>query len=391
MGFAVLERVPMNKPKVKLKYKKEMEAVKERGYLTALAQAKREEKSQSTGNRKRKEVGILLTFLNLPGHRHQVRSAEDYCPKAYNLGRQVIGLVDHLYGSYPAPAFLYQPILRERGLSLVYGWTTIEYNHVERKLHCEWLLTVIKGESIAKELKGILTKKEAHWFLKAPAYYTIHQNLFWAKCAAAGIPASMCEFLVEHLWLPEYERLIRDRLSDILLFYSRYQENLRGANLRRITDYVRAVLYNPGFSFKGRTYGSMMKLYRTWCRTGYNGAIDVVQQWRPMFACRWQTDVYGLTVRAVELTSNEMLAEEGRKQRHCVFTYTWGCKHGYERIFSLRFCAGERELTRLTIEVWPKYKTVEQVRGFGNREPTDSEWEVVNRWASEHGLTINFD
>lgn len=381
----------MNKPKVNLKYKKELEAAKERGYLRSLKVAKYHEKRMDIGKRKRKELEVLLKFLNLPSRRHQIRPEEDYRPKSYNLGRQVIGLIDHLFGIYPAPAFLYQPVLHERGLMLVYGWSTVEYTLKERKLHSEWLLTVLKGESIAKKLKGVLTKKEAHWFLKAPEQNTVNQNLFWAKCAAAGIPETMCQFLTEHLWSPENERLMGDRLPDILRFYATFQSNLRGYALRNITDFVRDVIRNRSFSFKGRTYGSMAKLSYDWHRTGFNGAVEHRQNWRPLFTSLWEIEMFGLNVRAIELTNNRMLGEEGRKQRHCVFTYTHGCVQGYERIVSMRFSGPCREVSRLTIEIWPKSKTVVQVRGFANREPTEEEMKVVRRWAGDHGLTLDLD
>lgn len=379
----------MNKPRKKLEIKKEHEKARAIEYQKSLVRAKQQAKREDLGPRKRKELTVLLDFLTLPPRRYMLRCAEEYRPRSYNLGRQVIGLVDHLFGRYPAPAFLYQPVLRGDNRLVDQRYVYPGYGCKERVLHRDWLLAVLRGESLAKKMKDVLTKKEVHWFLRAPAENTVQENLFWAKCATAGIPGTMCQFLVENLWTPDCERMMAARLADILRFYATYQQNLRGYELRNMTDYVRAVIQNRNFSFKGRTYGSMVKLAHDWHRTSYVGVIHERLSWKASFTKVWETMHEGCHVRFIELTNNRGLAEEGHKQRHCVFLYSRSCESGHTAIVSMRFTMDHRETRRLTIEVNLQKRSVVQVRGFANREPMDSELKLIRKWAGEHGIAVD--
>lgn len=378
----------MSKLKTNIQIRKDNELARAQAYDNALSRAKKAARAADIGHRKRKDIDVLLHYLTLPARKYQIRPAETFRTKSYNLGRQVVGLIDHLFGRYPAPQFLYQPALNEQGLNLVFGWGYAEYSGRDRALHKEWLVTVVRGESLAKALKGILTKKEVHWFLQAPAENTIKENLFWARCAAAGIPGYTCQFLVQHLWSPENEAMMGDRVDDILRFYAVYDAQLRGHEMRNMTDFIRAVIANRRFSFKGRTYGSMVKLCQEWHRLSYVGVIQQRETWKPLMGSPWQAVVRGFTIRVIELTDNRSLAEEGRKQRHCVFLYTASCISGRTRIMSMRTYVGSREEYRLTIEVNLSEREIVQVRGFANRKPTDDELKILRRWAGDHGLTI---
>jgi hypothetical protein len=102
----------------------------------------------------------------------------------------------------------------------------------------------------------------------------------------------------------------------------------------------------------------------------------------------------------VELRNNRELLNEGRKQKHCVYSYVQWCMAGRSAIFSLRGyskrVAGytpegqilwekENELTRVTIEV-NHQRAVVQVRGPLNRQPFQEEKYILRLWAGEKGL-----
>jgi hypothetical protein len=96
-------------------------------------------------------------------------------------------------------------------------------------------------------------------------------------------------------------------------------------------------------------------------------------------------------VRAIELTSNQELAEEGYRQKHCVFGYTDMCAGGISAIFSLRWRREhetDREIGRLTVEVRLRDRSVAQVRGKTNCLATKDEMLIVRQWAGELGFTI---
>jgi hypothetical protein len=103
-----------------------------------------------------------------------------------------------------------------------------------------------------------------------------------------------------------------------------------------------------------------------------------------------------------ELRNNHELMNEGRKQRHCVYSYVHWCSIGRSSIFSMRVyrkvVAGylddgpliwdrSYELDRITIEVSSR-RTIVQVRGLQNRSATQDEKKILREWAGEKGFTI---
>ena len=80
-----------------------------------------------------------------------------------------------------------------------------------------------------------------------------------------------------------------------------------------------------------------------------------------------------------ELTDSYVLYMEGREMRHCVSSYAGRCLSGCSAIFSL----GYNGVKKVTIEVNPLSKVLNQVKGFANKEPTSEQWLVVNRWLNE--------
>jgi hypothetical protein len=378
----------MGKLKTNLQQKKEHQlALLERGQ-TALREVKRQVKATDNGNRKRKEVADLVGYLELPSRRYELRPAEKYATRSYNLANQILGLIDHLFGRYRAPTFLYQAMLNPCGHGVVVGPWRTELPLQERQTHRAWLLAALRGESVAKAMKGVLTKMEAHWFMQAPHENTIVENLFWAKCAAAGLPGSMSEFLTQHFGEISGRQLLGDRTDDLIRFYAQAHSEMGRYDLREITDFVREAMRHKEFLLKGRTFESVRKLSEEWHRNFFGSILGQFQCWKPMFDGPWEAEIKRVNVFAYELTNNRMLIAEGRKQRHCVGTYTTNCVEGFSRIVSLRFYAGDAELTRLTIEIKPKERQVVQIRGTGNRHATDDERKAIRRWAGDHGLVL---
>jgi len=378
----------MGKLKSKIQIKKEEKLAREARYQAALIGAKRQEKSAFSGSKKRKDVGVLVNYIALPSRRYELRPAEAYSARSYDLGTQILGLVDHLFGRYRAPAFLYQAILNPHGFKVLYGADQAPYPTHERLRHQSWLMAALRGESVARAMAGTLNKKEAHCFLQAPNHNCIESNVFWARCLAAGLPAEGCQFVTQQFCSEEMLKLIGNRLEDLLRFYALAYPSMGRYEVREITDFVRAVLRNESFSFKGRTYGSMKKLCDEWHTTTYAGYVGEFRFWKGILGKSWEGESKGVKAYAYELTTNRALAEEGKRQRHCVFTYVWACVHDESRIVSIRFHQGDAEFSRLTIEIDPSNRTVTQIRGYANRLALEDELKVVRRWASENGLWL---
>jgi hypothetical protein len=109
----------------------------------------------------------------------------------------------------------------------------------------------------------------------------------------------------------------------------------------------------------------------------------------------WETTLKNARVRVFELTNNRALGDEGRKQRHCVFGYTYACTSGYCRIVSMRWLSkldasdgSAIEFDRLTLEIRTRDRAIVQIRGKLNRRATNEEMAVVKQWAGAHGLLV---
>lgn len=363
-----------------------------------LQKAKVKARANDQGAAKRLPADGLACYLALPLYNaYNLREPDSFRSRTYNLARQVLSLIDYLFVKYPVPVFLYRSMLSKSGLQLVFEEgnrkdkphqlpAEFKYNH--------WFFAVAQGESFAKASKGELTKREAHWFLQAPGGNSIEDNLFWAKAAAAGLPQAGCDYLTQRL-RPGNLAQIGDRLPDMLRFYAEAWPEMRGHDYDEITDFVRAAVLDPAFSFKGRTFGSMRKLCHEWHRTVYSAKVRDYQSWAPTLPL-WEDRSPARLLRAIELTSNRALADEGQKQRHCVYTYTDQCLHGRSCIVSLRWyeefsgdIAPPRELSRLTVEISPASRRIVQVRGKMNRLATAEEMKGLRLWAGVHGLRID--
>lgn len=318
-----------------------------------------------------------------------VRSEEAFRARSYNLARQVLGLVDHLFVRYPVPAFLYRAILSAEGVGLVFG---TEARSNPEAAYRGWFLVVASGGSFAKATRGVFTKREAHLFLQAPSSNTIVDNAFWARAAAAGLPRAGCDYLVARLDA-EVRAMFGERTPALLRFYAEAWSDMRGMDRDEITDFVRAKARDEAFAFEGRTLSSMRRLCAEWHRTAFVRGVREFRNWGATMPA-WSSRKGAVLVCAEELTNNRMLADEGAVQRHCVYSYAGMCASGRCAIVSLRWYAvagempEERAFCRLTLEVSPARREVVQIRGKSNRRATDDEMRIVRLWAGDHGLTI---
>lgn len=78
---------------------------------------------------------------------------------------------------------------------------------------------------------------------------------------------------------------------------------------------------------------------------------------------------------------------EGRHLSHCVGSYVKHVANGKNYILFMR-AANDPNTPVITLDVDPKTKELLQYKGFGNRDPKESEMAFIQKWAKEKGLTI---
>ncbi len=342
-------------------------------------------------------MSYLASYLSVSVHdRRRLRDADTFISRTYSVERQVEELIDHLFVQYPVPVFLYRTILNPGGRELVRREARVVAYRKDRKALVDWeqslFMAAAQGRSVAKLLSGQLTKKEVHFFLQAPDHYDARTNLLWAQLTAAGVKAPTRELLMERLKDgPALDRL-GDRRADLVRFFARYGAQMTAAIRQSILDFAMAMVNVRGFSFAGRTLGSMTKLSREWHRQNKWGSSRVYRSW-PSAIEAWEVKTPKLWVRAAELTNSQALHEESLRQNHCVFTYLPMCLSGSVRIVRLSWihdlASGPVEASRVTIEVCPAHKQVMQALGRSNRSLSEDERRVVRQWARARGLELS--
>lgn len=371
----------------KLQEKKKQEQVAEAKILhalscrkKALAEAKRFKKQ------KKKTVEELVALLSLQGlWTYALRSATTYVPRSHNLDKQLYGLINHLFVQYPVPLFLYAVFFDRRA----------------EPEHKKWFMTLAQGRSFPKAVKGILTSKEACAFLDAPSDRKIHENVWWAKMKVAGIPEAMTGKLIDRVFALYAVDDKPGRLAEAIQFYAQQGHALSRTSFDEVTDFIAYKLRNdPQFRLKGRTASSMVKLTSEWHLLMQRAKLGRHIQWSGLQVADWAYEDKAEVWEVVELRDNKELVNEGRKQKHCVYSYVQRCVEGRSFIFSLRACrklaadytedgkpiwSREFETRRVTIEL-NSSRGIVQVRGPLNRPPSGEEQQVLRRWMGERGV-----
>jgi len=351
------------------------------------------EKGKREKQQKKKPLGDLLTRLSLHGIQNAViRPAYTHVPRSRNLDKQLAGLLNHMYVRYPVPSFLYDCCRKETG-------DPFECMH---DLYRQWFVCLAQGGSFPKLVKGFMTSREASVFLGAPAANRIHENVWWAKMRMAGIPLGTIEKLNERVFAQYFFDDPYGRLAEVIQFFARYHAQMDRVSFGEITDFLAWKLRNDRrFSLKGRTLSSVTKLTNEWHVLMQKAKLGQSIEWKGLGIPPWEYEAKQRIWSVEELRSNRDLMNEGRKQKHCVYSYVHWCVAGRSAVFSLRayrkvvkdyseegmlIWDKTLEQTRITIEINSSRRIV-QVRGPLNRAATDEEKGILRMWAGEKGVS----
>lgn len=390
-----------------VKLKQRQAAAEEADFQARFAQASRQSKARAN-----KPPPPLLDELRAYD-RHFVRSPADFVlrTRSDHRDKQVLELARHLFVRFRVPRILDQvwsaylperaaprpiaqrprwqhnpppePVARARNPNLA----RIDFR--------AWFICVAQGGSLYKShTKGLLTKKETHAFLAAPADLDLCQAVIHAValCAGASVGAGL--------------RLARSRLPQQLLtefwldavrfFCLPGNEPSSPQQVNDLIDYL-AARQAEDRAFRllggGHTLPALLRRMESWHRalarardlSGISWAgMDLpdheIKQKDPV-----RHDLHILW-RFRQITTGKDLAAEGTAMRHCVFSYKHGCVNGSCSIWSLtRTDITGTAARRLTIELRAD-GTIAQKRGLANRRPRPDEEHVVAQWAQAMGL-----
>jgi hypothetical protein len=168
----------------------------------------------------------------------------------------------------------------------------------------------------------------------------------------------------------------------------------------------------PNYRIEGRTQNSLQRDAHAWyarieqrrqeaqarreaARAAWEATLTK-NSWAPMKDTPEWSEKFGKYdgVRArkiVELTSETQLQAESRVLNHCVSTYAIGCKRGQCSIWSLRELRQSGTwYSIITIQVIPTTRHIVQVRGRMNRAATQEEMNIVEAWAKQARLKLDY-
>lgn len=272
-----------------------------------------------------------------------------------------------------------------------------------------WFIAHSRGASFRSlDLPVALTRKMERIFLASHDHLRIEPAIRRAELLALDMPsrfakAILCTRLAVDLRHGDFWRTV-------WMFLSANADEVDPAQIGPMIDFIQAIRHDrivtdtpegrveldpprPGFSIKGRTMPSMLRLMRDWHRSlgGHIPAFSWERSpYRPLVFDEPPGEDSEVPKRwyLTELTDSAQLRNEGAALHHCVASYADRCYRGTSRIWSLRFWKGESIRHVLTIEVDPGRRAIVQARGRANRSASGKSLRLLQLWASRERLRM---
>ena len=359
-------------------------------YLTVLLYLDSVKSKLTTSTETVKSVSYLINHSD-----KWLKPYNTWKPKSKNIHKQLASFASHLLAKHKIPAFMYvawdPPV---RGLK-----------HLPKEKSQDWFCHLGMGKNIrtAKGLPCTLSKKEAHFFLKAPPDYTIIEAVRWGQVHALGGNIRLMHALRETRLMSFFE--YNEFCLQVIRFFIKHPM-LDTVHISPIIDYIwnqkyqnRRVIVErgreteqgppqPNFSMTGRTPESLLKQVERWHRQlgkeSKGRKLEWVHSRHADFTLRQGKIEKGNLKewRIDNLVTLEELKAEGRAMKHCVASYADSCARGACSIWSLNMNG------KKLISIELRKTNISQMRGKYNRIPDTKEMNVIKQWATIEGLSI---
>ena len=307
--------------------------------------------------------------------------------KSRNKFRRKLDLARHLFQKYPVHPWV----------DRIWDWSFEEQNADKKRYNIdwfEWYVVIAQGRSLYRETDACLymTKKEVHTFLtKSPKNNFPYTNIWWTKAYSHTKDSSFANTIAcSTVSIKPFD----DFWLSVMYFFSK-NKDVDARDINNYVDFLQEMKrVNENFSMKGRTLQNLALLRDEWhlelsrIRRG-KSKWDGLQLPNRTYTNKKNNDpvVYKIT----QILDSKTLSEEGRRMRHCVFSYIDRCMKGESSIWSLSMDNDLNKMQKLvTIEVKSSngIYTICQVSGKFNRRPTSKESAVIRRWANDNKIRI---
>jgi hypothetical protein len=348
--------------------------------------------------REASRYGDALVALCAHGGRW-VRAPEDWKPRSHNAYWQFHSLVHHLTTRYDVPVFMNSAWLE--------GLTAAGV------VHQRWFLDVAQGKNI-RACEGLpvpLTKKQAHFYLEAPADFDVLSAFRWAQVVELGGDDRLVrsilrtrvgtDFTRDEFWVGVFRWLVEHPMLDAvhhgpILDYLHNQKFVATALNPRAgrPGEPRLLAPQPNLTMKGRNPETLLAAVNEWHRRLGRDRTARPTAWAPCGLPAFRHEEGTGAARRVytieELLSSRALDDEGRAMSHCVGSYAASCASGRTAIWSLKETDDVGQETRLlTLEVTVGSRQIVQARRRFNALPTQKELSLVGRWAGAGGPALS--
>lgn len=318
-------------------------------------------------------VGNIAKPANLFDSRYEaINNVKDWKPKGKSYESQLWSLVSYAYCKYPMPKY----------------WVKAFTGHV---IYKRAFIRIAKGESprkVIKEEVGIsLTKRATHLLMTTPA--DVHPAIMirWAQAKAFGATDLIAETISKYRHWTTTIQNEGQRAHAIEWMARNVGVNHGQADINPLLDYINhRIDQDSNFRLSGRTLNSLFNGMIEWhaelARAEARGELPLSGYKEDLFI---EEDEYGdeKYYEIVEIKSKQELAEEGRRQKHCVLMYAKSVSDGLTSIWSLRE-NGKKPLVTIRVLNW--IRMVVEARGKINRPATPKEKKLIMLWANKNIL-----
>lgn len=324
-----------------------------------------------------------------------IRLPEEWVAKSHNEDRQLMSFLMWLFCVYKPPEFLFKVFVKK------YPYSSSDYEQY-KDLFISWFIEIGQGYSFQKVAASVLTKKEAHLFLKPPKLIvtcpieTVKIHIMYIKCKVRNLPEPICDLLANKFsdftirfsnkaaYQAQRGLFFTKYFLDFLALYLK-DPLLTKETIENLLDYLTRLTYDEigKFSFKGRTLNSVIQLSNQWHYQQTQLKEVKVTKWAGLPIENFKyVDNNNIEWGITQLKTSSALINEGRKQHHCVGSYIDRCINGQSNIFTME---NDIDNKIATIEVDSNH-TIVQISGSCNKKITGTNRKMIERWAKECNL-----
>jgi hypothetical protein len=329
----------------------------------------------------------LNALVNISKHLEKaIRPIEDWESSSHNTSRCIASFSRHLFGKYYIPSFMDE----------VWNGSICHQN---------WFIHIGQGQNIrtAIGLPVPLTKREAHFFMKAPKDMGPLNAIRYGQIANMGGNEAFVRQILKTRIANDYD-VERNKFYQSVFVWLMANPMLDTCHYAPILDYIHNQKYvgyrlneqgmmvprQPNFCMKNRDPESLLKQVELWHKqVGKESRGNNFPEWA---ACG-RKGLYhksGDNLHTIrEICTQKELVEEGRKMHHCAGSYASSCARGEISIWSYEVMDSTGIEKILTLEVNNREGILRQARGKYNALPTAGNLHFVKLWVREAGLSIS--